>query len=594
MATFKTDYERVKWTKLEKQASLTFDRLKKGTATKEDLKVAQFLVTQYGDLATNVFNSGVDAINRLAETRIKEIEAHREKLNKPKLTDEQLLKLQEQAVSKAIKDEGVELILAIEDIINKGNTELQSKFDTLIKPTTQEQPEDTITLGKVHSLLMDIAKKPYPGFNRPVEPTNRARESLFTRATGNPLNMPVSQPDREFEVNSDAATQYLKSRGLLQDNEAVEPKEDLKVDDTKAKDIKDALKGNTEVSKKIAEMLRDVLNPEQFKKAMKAINEKDTEDNKSLLNKKKHANQLKNKGFFKSLSSWVSRRYDSVASKVSRLGHKFTGGGLIGLLTKAFILQLAGGDVLGEIKKFADPKDIQKYAEEAYNWLGSKFRELKDWVTNKLAPKDVPKQETITPKDTPKSAIAKANRNAIAIDSARKAAQARLDALLAKKKANPNLPHIDNDIDAAQNTLSQINIQSKINQEAVDKAQLDESNTQQGLTKPQPVTDAKGNPVTDAKGHNPIVDGKKTRVAKTKPNVSNTTVNTSVTNPLHINTSSASIPAYNPDTINTGTDFKSLTKAQGATVGSMQSTPDFEAATDPSFIIFNHLGLLHG
>ena len=132
MPDFRTLYESKKWNEISGMEKAALTRMSTGNATVDDVRAIQHLISQYQNLVSSTFRSGLRALSVTAEQRVQRVAEHRAELGKDPLSEEQFNRLLGLALDKAWFEQGPELAVLLESELEKSRSAQTKDFESLL------------------------------------------------------------------------------------------------------------------------------------------------------------------------------------------------------------------------------------------------------------------------------------------------------------------------------------------------------------------------------------------------------------------------------------------------------------------------------
>lgn len=173
MAGFRTEYEQKKWDSLEAEQNFPFKKMLAGIATPEDLKRAQSLLAKYNKLAGEVFNMGLQAMQKAASNKVEKISARASRSGKP-LGRVALENLYTKILQREQQKQLPEIAKAVKDIIDEQDNKFKSFMETLLPPSQEKRQEETSAKRTIASIPALLDKN----FKDAANPIEKANESI--------------------------------------------------------------------------------------------------------------------------------------------------------------------------------------------------------------------------------------------------------------------------------------------------------------------------------------------------------------------------------------------------------------------------------
>lgn len=161
MAEFRTNYESKKWSSLQARERASLTRITQGKGTADDFKAIQSLLSQYDNLAAQIMDRAIKAIDESVNARMDAIEKHRESKGKAPLTEAQVQSLIDTALKRAWDDQGPELVVIIEESMVKALNAQDLRLSTMFGQKLEEHlgPKSDVTLDDVVDYMQDPARE---------------------------------------------------------------------------------------------------------------------------------------------------------------------------------------------------------------------------------------------------------------------------------------------------------------------------------------------------------------------------------------------------------------------------------------------------
>jgi hypothetical protein len=368
-AKFRTDYEAQKWASLANADRAALDRLAAGTATPQDIRRVQSLVTKSYGLATTVFNKGLKAIEAAANDRIAHINDTRVAKGKEPLTTGQFEALLTKALDKAWSDQGPELVVIIEDAIVKESHSQDKRFGSILHDKLRQFHEERAaneasldehqksqdenlayaTLKKVNSIPNIVEERVERAVKRALEnykgpqvvgnPTTEAANS--STATYSPGSVLGTQPgSKEDERKWQTFSRFNEDGELIQ--------------------VAKENEGATGAVRRSLELIEQQNNQ----------NSRDKDD------------ERRSKTWWRSLKSFMG---DKLWGKTKKAGMSI-GAGLLALAGKLLMTQLFGGTLWRHLSDYLSVEKIKTYASEFLDWAMEGGKKIVGYINDKLNP----------------------------------------------------------------------------------------------------------------------------------------------------------------------------------------------------------------
>jgi len=351
MPSFKTPYEQRKWSKLEQQARKTFDRLKSGEGTSKDLKQAQLLVAQYGAVASEIFQSGIDAINKIAEDRVNRITEDRQRKGKPPINTDGLLEL---AITRAIQSEGVELASAVESIVIQQLKEQDDRFESMIEHKLSRFFKDIPTQDDLVAAAELAGEMKYGGvYQRMEEAAYRGLRRLIMdfRGVGGVEQVLEPEEPRRSRTPSSLASDFVHNTrpdlGLPQSSPAIVAEKEVDSRSNLLESINDKLDRATNPS---------------------------TQDERD---------ERKATNWWRKLKSLTGGAWDRAKSRAGGFG---LGAGLLALLGRFLVTELTGGHLIEKISSYLNFDKMKAYGTQFLDYVSKNSKALATWIADKINP----------------------------------------------------------------------------------------------------------------------------------------------------------------------------------------------------------------
>ena len=377
MATFKSDYEKSKWKGLESSETASLDRLKTGLATPQDIKRLQVLISKYNSLATKLFMAGVQGIEISAKSRVDKVSKDRVAKGKTPLDVDTASRLLAIATNKAWDEQGTELVVIIEESIEKAlkeqDTRTSSMFDAVLNKYSlnnplggladSENPENIQDTGKPTSLLSKQIDKEMTEVKNNQHDTLDAINKLYSIPNG------ISKLGGIFgKINS-----FFSSKDAQSNNNAYNPKDFLK-------------------SKLASEMVHDVpiSTSPKFEATVENSLKEESKTNtriQSILDALSNPSKKKELEEDKASSWW--RKLKEYSGEKLGIGKKIgigLGAGLMVLLGKLLVTELLGGHLWEKIKTFLSSDEVKEFAHEFLAYIESGGKAIATPIADKLNP----------------------------------------------------------------------------------------------------------------------------------------------------------------------------------------------------------------
>lgn len=378
MPKFETGYEQQKWSKLERQARVTLDKLRSGMGTAADLKKAEVLIAQYGGLATDVMGKAVQLMRLMGKERIDRIDSRRMARGKSPLQPGSRESLLELAITRVVQSEGAELAITLEDsmksLLEQQDERQASMFQRKLDELRGDLPstDDTIALqeasdedqandldNQVQRIIDYFDGKFADTFSKIDKAVEDSMMNGLTRfiekirgegptAAGTPLL--EGALSSSYSVSTMAArTGEMGGIGAVgtpvQVSEQFE--QELGNTITKQGDLLDTL--NTGIT--------DLDEPPS-----------------------KKDEQEKADTWWRRLKVWMG---DNVGSKAKKAGLGIFAG-LLALAGRALLTQLFGGRVLNDFQSMFSIDKIKEYGDKLYDYVAEKSKSLLSWISAKF------------------------------------------------------------------------------------------------------------------------------------------------------------------------------------------------------------------
>lgn len=413
-AKFRTDYEAQKWQSLERADKAALDKLGAGTASPQDIRRVQALVSKYNTLATSVFNKGLKAIELAAQDRVARIEGDRAAKGKPPLAPEQFASLMTSALQDAWADQGPELVVIIEEMLSKESQAQDKRFGSMLHDKLRSFHEERAA--------NDARLKQHEG----------AQEESLTLATLKKVN---SVPDIIEDRVEKLFHRVLKDYSNLQnvggtgtaanaDNKytagGVINSYGAKLDPLQAENQKWQTRSRFNENGELVQVAQD--NEEATGAVRRALDKLEADQNSG---KKVKDEESKAKIWWRSLKSWAGDKWDK--AKKAGLG---VGAGLLVLAGKLLMTQLMGGTLWRHIEDYLSVDKLKEYASSFLDWAMEGGKKIVSYIVDKLNPFH----------ETNEDIVAKSNANLQTQDAAVSRSQSELARWKEALAKNPNDP----------------------------------------------------------------------------------------------------------------------------------------------------------
>ena len=547
MPSFKTPYEQRKWTKLEQQARKTFDKLKNGEGTSKDLKQAQLLVAQYGAVASQVFQNGVDAINKIAEDRIARITDDRAKKGKAEINTDGLLEL---AITKAIQSEGVELAATVEDIVIKQLREQDDRFELMIDRKLSRFFKNVPTQDDLVAAAELAGEMRFGGvYQRMEEAAYRGLRRLIMEFRGVNGVEQVLEPENPTGryTPSALASDFIKTQpqGLPSSSPALMEEKQA---DTRESLLED-----------INEKLDDVTNPSN----------QDKRDERKATN------------WWRKLKSFTGGAWDRAKSVGGKFG---LGAGLLALLGRFLLTELTGGKMIEKIQSYLNFDKMKEYGTQFLDFVTKNAKSLATWIADKINPFHESDEDLVRKHSNA------ANTNAAGAEYATQQRD-KFIGMAEEASKNGNETAATHYRSEAEKWNKRAEQKTKFQQQNIDKA----SNAQQRISDTTTGSSSGNVNITGPAGSTPPAQGEPSPGFTTgeggaafgRPNrrARSSTVADSEINPSKpITTKDAAVQQSE-------NVMRSMKEAQGASILSLDSIP-YSTSVDPSFGLLNSAVLI--
>lgn len=547
MPSFKTPYEQRKWTKLEQQARKTFDKLKNGEGTSKDLKQAQLLVAQYGAVASQVFQNGVDAINKIAEDRIARITNDRAKKGKAEINTDGLLEL---AITKAIQSEGVELAATVEDIVIKQLREQDDRFELMIDRKLSRFFKNVPTQDDLVAAAELAGEMRFGGvYQRMEEAAYRGLRRLIMEFRGVSGVEQVLEPENPTGryTPSALASDFIKTQpqGLPSSSPALMEEKQA---DTRESLLED-----------INEKLDDVTNPSN----------QDKRDERKATN------------WWRKLKSFTGGAWDRAKSVGGKFG---LGAGLLALLGRFLLTELTGGKMIEKIQSYLNFDKMKEYGTQFLDFVTKNAKSLATWIADKINPFHESDEDLVRKHSNA------ANTNAAGAEYATQQRD-KFIGMAEEASKNGNETAATHYRSEAEKWNKRAEQKTKFQQQNIDKA----SNAQQRISDTTTGSSSGNVNITGPAGSTPPAQGEPSPGFTTgeggaafgRPNrrARSSTVADSEINPSKpITTKDAAVQQSE-------NVMRSMKEAQGASILSLDSIP-YSTSVDPSFGLLNSAVLI--
>ena len=175
MAGFRTEYEQKKWDSIEAEQNFPFKKMLSGIATPEDLKRAQTLLAKYNKLASDVFNMGLQAMQKVATDKVGKISARASRSGRP-LGRVALENLYTRVLQREQAKQLPEIAKSVQAILDEHQNQFKSFMEKVL-PAADKRKDVEETTQKLAKDLPELLRKDVK--DEIVNPLQKINDSIL-------------------------------------------------------------------------------------------------------------------------------------------------------------------------------------------------------------------------------------------------------------------------------------------------------------------------------------------------------------------------------------------------------------------------------